>query len=75
MAAFSAINRPGPSKTFYDRKRAEGKRHHQALLALARRLVDVIWALLRDRRTFEPDPPPRDLPAPFAATAIGVAAA
>jgi len=38
---------PGPSKIYYDRKRAEGKRHDQALLALARRLVDVIWALLR----------------------------
>jgi transposase len=75
MAAFSSINRPGPSKTFYDRKRAEGKRHHQALLALARRLVDVIWALLRDRRIFEPDPPPRILPASVAPTAVGVAAA
>lgn len=41
------------SQRFYDRKRAEGKRHTQAVLALARRRVNVIWALLRDRRTFE----------------------
>jgi transposase len=31
--------------------------HTQALLALARRLVDVLWALLRDNRTFTPAPP------------------
>jgi len=75
MAAFSAVHRPGPSKTYYDRKRAEGKRHDQALLALARRLVDVIWALLRDRRTFQTDPPPRALPRPTPAAASVAAAA
>ncbi len=59
LAALSAIKRPdGPSKAFYQRKRSEGKRHTQALIALARRLVDVIWALLRDRREFHPSPPP-----------------
>ena len=36
------------SRRFYDRKRAEGKRHTQAVLALARRRVNVLWALLRD---------------------------
>lgn len=30
---------------------------HQALLALARRLVDVLWALLRDDRRFTPAAP------------------
>ncbi|MEV5718749.1 IS110 family transposase, partial [Amycolatopsis mediterranei] len=45
------------SRVFYLRKRSEGKRHTQALIALARRLVDVIWALLRDRREFHPSPP------------------
>jgi transposase len=58
LAALSAIKRPdSPSRTFYLRKRSEGKRHTQALIALARRLVDVIWALLRDRREFHPSPP------------------
>jgi hypothetical protein len=33
---------------FCDRKRGERLIHTQALLALARRLVDVLWALLRD---------------------------
>jgi transposase len=52
MAALSSLRTSGPSKTFYQRKRAEHRLHTQALLALARRLVDVLWALLRDNRTF-----------------------
>ena len=45
------------SRRFYDRKRAEGKRHVQAVLALARRRVNVLWALLRDGRCYNPIPP------------------
>lgn len=59
MAALSAIKRPdGPSRAFYQRKRAEGKLHTQALIALARRLVDLIWALIRDNRSFTRTPAP-----------------
>jgi transposase len=58
MAALSGIKTDGPSRTFYDRKRGERLIHVQALLALARRLVDVLWALLRDGRTFTPTAPP-----------------
>ena len=57
MAALSSIKADGPSRTFYQRKREERLIHTQALLALARRLVDVLWALLRDKRTFTPVPP------------------
>ncbi|MGY0064028.1 IS110 family RNA-guided transposase [Streptomyces sp. LZ34] len=46
------------SRRFYDRKRAEGKRHIQAVLALARRRVNVFWALIRDRRCYQVTPPP-----------------
>ncbi|MCP2311821.1 IS110 family RNA-guided transposase [Kitasatospora paracochleata] len=45
------------SRTFYDRKRAEGKRHVQAVMALARRRVNVLWALVRDRRCYQVAPP------------------
>jgi hypothetical protein len=44
----SSLRTGGPSRTFYDHKRGERLVHSQALLALARRLVDVLWALLRD---------------------------
>jgi len=57
MAALSSIRGDGPSRQFYDRKRGERLIHSQALLALARRLVDVLWALLRDGREFTPDKP------------------
>jgi hypothetical protein len=39
---------------------SEGKSHKQAVLALARRRLDVLWALIRDR-TFTTEPPDRDL--------------
>lgn len=52
-SAFSCLIHHAPSKAFYDRKRAEGKTHHQAVLALARRRVNVLWAMLRDGRPYE----------------------
>jgi len=42
------------SRAYYDRKRAEGKRHRQAVVALARRRIDVLWAMMRDGRRFDP---------------------
>jgi len=53
QSAFSSLRASAESRTFYDRKRAEGKRHTQALIALARRRVNVLWAMLRDGTTFE----------------------
>lgn len=55
QSAFCAIQRDPLSKAFYRRKRAEGKRHHQALIALARRRVNVLHAMLRTRTEFQPD--------------------
>jgi len=47
------------SKAYYDRKRAEGKRHNQAVRALGRHLVRVIWSMLRQERDYElRDSPP-----------------
>jgi transposase len=58
MAALSSIKSGGPSSVYYQRKRSESRVHAQAVLALARRLVDVLWALLRDNRTFTSAAPP-----------------
>ena len=44
-------------EAFYDRKRAEGKSHKQALIALARRRINTIWAMLRDRTTYQEPAP------------------
>lgn len=57
LAALSSIKADGPSRTFYQKKRGERMLHTQALLALARRLVNVLWALLRDGRLFERSAP------------------
>jgi transposase len=41
------------SRAFYARKRREGKRHHQAVIALARRRVNVLWAVVQNRTPFQ----------------------
>lgn len=55
QSAFCAVTGKDPlSKAFYDRKRKEGKHHTQALIALARRRVTVLWTMLQRRETFDP---------------------
>jgi transposase len=54
QSAFASLRSAPESRAFYDRKRSEGKKHTQALIALARRRVNVLWAMLRDGTTFEP---------------------
>jgi transposase len=53
QSAFCALRRDPTSRTFYDRKRSEGKTHHQALIALARRRINVLHAMLRDRQPYQ----------------------
>lgn len=53
QSAFCALPTDPASRTFYDRKRADGKRHHQALIALARRRINVLYAMLRDRQPYQ----------------------
>jgi transposase len=52
LAAFASLRAP-ESKTFYDRKRAEGKRHNAALICLARRRCNVILAMLRTQQPYQ----------------------
>ena len=51
QSAFCSLQHPA-SRAFYARKRREGKRHHQAVIALARRRVDVLHAILRTRQPY-----------------------
>jgi len=57
LSALVSIRSDPASRTYYDRKRAEGKRHTQAVLALARRRLNVLWAMLRDHSTYQPTAP------------------
>nr|WP_204080281.1 IS110 family transposase [Mycobacterium riyadhense] len=53
LSALVSIRTEPASRTYYDRKRAEGKRHTQAVLALARRRLNVLWAMLRDNTPYQ----------------------
>lgn len=52
QSAFCSLSHPA-SKAFYARKRGERKTHHQAVISLARRRVDVLHAMLRNRTPYE----------------------
>ncbi|MEU0479225.1 IS110 family transposase [Streptosporangium sp. NPDC006013] len=53
LAAFASLSDP-ESREYYDKKRAEGKKHNAALICLARCRSDVIYAMLRDRKPYQP---------------------
>lgn len=46
LSAFATLRDP-LSKAYCDRKRAQGKKHNQALIAVARRRCNVLFAMLR----------------------------
>ncbi|OKH76734.1 transposase [Mycobacterium sp. SWH-M3] len=58
MSALTAIRCDPHSKAYYQRKRDEGKRPIPATICLARRRTNVLYALIRDNRTWQPDSPP-----------------
>ncbi|MGW3176628.1 IS110 family transposase [Streptomyces sp. NPDC001153] len=57
LSAFAALTDPA-SRAYYDKKIAQGKHHTQALLCLARRRADVLFAMLRDGTFYDPQPAP-----------------
>ncbi|HDR9178781.1 TPA: IS110 family transposase [Burkholderia vietnamiensis] len=57
LSAFVALRDP-VSRAYYSRKIQQGKRHNQALIALARRRCDVLFAMLRDGTIYQPKSAP-----------------
>lgn len=53
LSAFAALRDP-TSRAYYARKIGQGKRHNQALIALARRRCDVLFAMHRDGTVYRP---------------------
>lgn len=53
LSAFAALRSDPVSRAYYDRKRAEGKRHNAALICLARRRTDVLHAMLKTKSPYE----------------------
>jgi transposase len=57
LAANNSIKTSPESRNYYDRKRSQGKRHSQAILCLARRRLNVLWAMQRDNTSYQPGMP------------------
>ena len=57
LSAFAALRDP-LSRDYYTRKVQQGKRHNRALIALARRRCDVLFAMLRDGTFYQPKSAP-----------------
>ncbi len=51
LSAFAALHDPA-SRTYHDRKHAEGKNHNTALVCLARRRCDVLYAMLKTKQPY-----------------------
>ncbi|CAG7631822.1 hypothetical protein E143388_07338 [Rhodococcus opacus] len=51
LSAFSALHDP-TSRAYYDKKRAEKKKHNAALICLARRRCDVLYAMLKNKELY-----------------------
>ncbi|NMK98360.1 IS110 family transposase, partial [Staphylococcus capitis] len=52
MAALNAVRRADPFKAFYERLRKAGKPAKLALIAVARKLLTVLNAMMRDRKPY-----------------------
>lgn len=57
LSAFAALRCDPASRSYYDRKRAQGKKHNAAIICLARRRCDVLHAMLRNRTTYRSPQP------------------
>jgi len=53
LSAFAVLRDP-VSRAYYAREIQQGKRHNQALVTLARRRWDVLFAILRDGTFYQP---------------------
>ncbi len=51
-AAFASLHDPA-SRAYYDRKRDQHKKHNAAIICLARRRCDVLYAMLRDGTPYQ----------------------
>ena len=63
MAAVSGIRCDPARKAVCRRLEADGKKPKAALVAVMRKLIGLLNALLRDNRLQTPEPPPREVPA------------
>ena len=56
LSAFASLRSDPVSQAYYQRKRQQGKRHNQAVLALAHRRILTLHAMIRDGALYDPQP-------------------
>lgn len=56
LSAFASLRSDPVSRAYYQRKRDQGKRHNQALLALAHRRILTLHAMIRNGTLYDPQP-------------------
>ena len=54
LAAFVTAQHDPDACAYYERKRAEGKRHNAAIICVARRRCDLILAMLKTASPYDP---------------------
>ena len=52
LAATAQIRLSTPFRDYYDKKRTDGKSHREALIAVARKLTHVIYAVLSKQEPY-----------------------
>ena len=56
LSAFASLRSDPVSQAYYQRKRQQGKRHNQAVLALAHRRILTLHAMIRNHTLYTPQP-------------------
>lgn len=54
LSSLSCIRSNSPFKTFYERLRAKGKPAKVALIAVARKLLNIVFAIIKSGKSFDP---------------------
>lgn len=52
QAAFTASQHDPAARAYYQKKRAEGKKHNQAITALARKRCNIVLAILKTQTPY-----------------------
>lgn len=55
LAAMAQLKLKTPFYDYYAKKRADGKSHREALVAVSRKLVHVVYAVLSRQKPYDPD--------------------
>lgn len=62
IAAYIATRYDPDARAYYQRKRAQGKKHNAAVICVARRRCNIILAMLKTRTPYQPRKQPEKLP-------------